>query len=219
MAGLRERQKADRLRRILDVARERFRQEGYDKVTIDTIAADAGVSAVTVYNYYGAKAGLLLALVKESDDLLIAQLRILIGAPPADPREAVAQFAQTLRHHALTYLTKPTWRQVLAASIVEGSADFGRTYMALDRVLIAMMADLVAAYQKMGVIPTAIQSGQLGDTLFAIQNIRFFQFIAEDDLADEAVDSLLRNDLAAIFAAEFTLADAPPRRRKIGQAQ
>lgn len=203
MAGLRERQKARRLQRILEVARARFRREGYEKVTIDSIAEEAEVSAVTVYNYYGTKAGLLLALVKESDDLLIAQLRRLIDALPADPREAIARFGQIMRHHALTYLTKPTWREVLAASIIEGGSEFGRTYAALDRVLIGLMADLVAAYQARQVLPAELDNEAFGDTLFGIQNIRFFQFIADDDLDDAEVDRLFRADIAGIFAASI----------------
>ncbi len=202
VAGLRERQKSDRSKRILEVARERFQRLGYDAVTIDSIAAEADLSAVTVYNYYGTKAGLLLALVRESDVRLIAQLRTLIDDLPDDIREAVAQFGRTLRRHALTYLTKPTWRQVLAASIIEGNADFGRTYVALDNVLIGIMSELVSTYQARGTLLTRVDPESFGNTLFEMQNMRFFQFITDDDLSDEAVDTIFRNDLEAIFTAE-----------------
>lgn len=206
MAGLRERQKSDRSKRILEIARERFQRLGYDAVTIDSIASEADLSAVTVYNYYGTKAGLLLALVKESDARLIAQLRTLIDDLPDDIREAVARFGHIMRRHALTYLTKPTWRQVLAASIIEGSADFGRTYVALDNVLIGIMAELVSSYQARGTLLTSVDPEVFGDTLFEMQNIRFFQFITDDGLSDEAVDTIFRNDLEAIFTAEIKTA-------------
>jgi len=208
MSGLRERQRQERTRRILDVARARFRKEGYDAVTIDSIAQGADVSAVTVYNYYGSKAGLLLALVEESDGLQIAQLQAIIDDPGPDIADAVARFGQVLRRHALTYLTKPTWRQVLAASIIEGSSAFGRTYTALDAVLIQLMGDLVKVYQDSGVLACSVDADDLGNTLFSLQNMRFFQFIADDEITDAAVDAQFRRDLEGLFGMD--LANAMP---------
>lgn len=46
-------------RRILDSAALRFVHDGYRATTVETIAADADVSAKTVYNLFGSKAGLL----------------------------------------------------------------------------------------------------------------------------------------------------------------
>ena len=46
-------------RRILDSAARRFVQDGYRTATVETIAADADVSAKTVYHLFGSKAGLL----------------------------------------------------------------------------------------------------------------------------------------------------------------
>lgn len=220
VGGLRERQKSDRSSRILEIARERFQHEGYESVTIDSIADEAGLSAVTVYNYYGSKAGLLLALVKESDARLIAQLGRLIDDLPADIREATATFAHIMRCHALTYLTKPTWRQILAASIIEGSANFGRTYLALDAVLIDLMRDMIGVYQDRKTLDRSVDAATLGSTLFGLQNARFFQFIADDDLCDDAVDAIFRADLDAIFAARLALPKtrpAPAGRRAVGK--
>ena len=196
--GLRERQKADRRRHILDVAKSKFQTDGYANVTMEAIANDANVSSVTVYNYYKSKAGLLLALVAESDKYLIAQLEEMISAHPDDLIDAVARFGQILRRHAMSYLSKPTWREVVSASIHEGSRDFGRTYMDLDRVLIELMQSLVEDAQERKLISSDIDSLALADCLFSLQNIRFFQFIADDDISDEEIDARFRHDLIAL---------------------
>lgn len=201
MTGLRARQKADRSRRILDAARQRFQNEGYDAVTIDSIAAAADVSSVTVYNYYGAKPGLLLALVKESDERLIAKLRSLIEGEERPLLEQVARFAQILRWHALSYLSKATWRHVLAASIVEGSGSFGRGYRELDEVLADLMVALVERQTETGLALPAAGAKALGETLFDLQNMHFFHFIADDAVTDRDVDARLRRNLGALFAA------------------
>ncbi len=198
--SLRKRQKLDRSKRILEVARTRFQNEGYGTVTIESIAAEAGVSAVTVYNYYETKANLLLALVKESDVRLIAQLNCLIDELPVDIRDAVADFGRIMRSHAMTYLAKSTWREVLAASILEGGKQFGHTYRDLDRALIELMSFLVKAYQRRGTLSRQVDADTLADTLFEMQNIRFFLFISDENQTEEDASAHFRRDVFVIFA-------------------
>ncbi|MCA0277851.1 MAG: TetR/AcrR family transcriptional regulator [Proteobacteria bacterium] len=198
--GLRERQKASRRERILEIAKTRFQTDGYTATTIELIAKDADVSAVTVYNYFDSKAGLLLALVSESDQLLIRQLKTMIARKPANLIDAVASFGQILRRHAMSYLTKSTWREVLSASINEGSSDFGRTYLELDNVLIELMHAMIVEFQQRKLIAETVDSAALADCLFSLQNIRFFQFIADDNRDDEDIDRRLRRDLESLKA-------------------
>lgn len=198
--GLRERQKASRRERILEIAKTRFQTDGYTATTIELIAKDADISAVTVYNYFDSKAGLLLALVSESDQLLIRQLKTMIARKPTDLIDAVASFGQILRRHAMSYLTKSTWREVLSASINEGSSDFGRTYLDLDNVLIELMHAMIVEFQGRALIPDTVDSAALADCLFSLQNIRFFQFIADDNRDDEDIDRRLRRDLESLKA-------------------
>ncbi len=204
MAGsLRKRQKLDRSNRILEVARTRFQNEGYNGVTIESIAAEAGLSAVTIYNYYETKANLLLALVKESDVRLISQLSELTHDLPENIRDAVAEFGQIMRGHAMTYLAKSTWREVLAASILEGGKQFGTTYRRLDQALIDIMSILIKAYQRRGTLARDIDADTLADTLFEMQNIRFFLFISDENQSEEDADLRFRRDIALIFTDKF----------------
>ncbi len=200
--SLRARQKAKRRSRILEAARKKFQAHGFASVTVEDIAQEADVSGVTVYNYFGSKAGILLALVSESDDLLIEKLNALTTRCDCEDGtgliEAVLEFGCILRHHTMSYLSKPTWREVLGASIHEGSRDFGRTYAALDDVLISLMGKLVQVLQERGRVPHTVEVPALADCLFSLQNIRFFQFIADDDLTDAQTNARLSADLAAL---------------------
>mgnify|MGYP000560148422 CR=1 FL=1 len=63
MSGLREQQKQDRESRLLHAAAPCFRSAGYGNATIEDIARQAGLSPGTVYNYYGHKGEMLIALV------------------------------------------------------------------------------------------------------------------------------------------------------------
>jgi AcrR family transcriptional regulator len=83
MTGLRERQKADRTRRILEAASSLFRAQGYDAVRIEDIAAAAEVSAGTCYNYFSTKGDLLLAIVSmEVEEVVEVGARGGRGPPP-----------------------------------------------------------------------------------------------------------------------------------------
>lgn len=49
---------------ILEAAKDLFITQGFDGVSMDQIAAEAGVSKLTVYNHYGDKESLFVAAVK-----------------------------------------------------------------------------------------------------------------------------------------------------------
>ncbi|MCL9761275.1 TetR family transcriptional regulator [Frankia sp. AiPa1] len=49
---------------ILEVARDRFRREGYEAVTMRSLAADAGVDAALISYYFGSKSGLFAAVLE-----------------------------------------------------------------------------------------------------------------------------------------------------------
>ncbi|WP_377297694.1 TetR/AcrR family transcriptional regulator [Rhizobium sp. SGZ-381] len=196
-AGLRERKKAQRRELIMDIARRKFRDEPYGDVTIESLAYEAGISGVTVYNYFGHKAGLLLALVEEGDRKLTRQLIEEQAQLTQDAPNFLgycADFAQRLRLHATGNLPKPVWREILAASIQSGSEEFGRSYQALDRALTDFLAHWARVCLKAGTLPAGVDPDALADTVFLLQNARFQQFMSDDSLTDAEIDTLMRRD-------------------------
>src|SRR2546426_8290034 len=55
--------RADRERQMLDMAEEVFAEQGYHKAAMDEIAERCGVSKPMLYEYFGSKEGLMLAVV------------------------------------------------------------------------------------------------------------------------------------------------------------
>jgi AcrR family transcriptional regulator len=69
--------------RILEAAEHLFAERGVERVSVDAIAAAAGVGKGTVFRRFGDRAGLARALVEQrSRDLRQA---VLAGAPPLGP--------------------------------------------------------------------------------------------------------------------------------------
>lgn len=69
--------------RILAAASELFAARGVEPVTMDEIAAAAGVGKGTLFRRFGDRAGLALALLDDAERDL--QARILRGPPPLGP--------------------------------------------------------------------------------------------------------------------------------------
>ena len=104
---------------ILQAARELFARDGYDRTSMDAIAARAKVSKRTVYDYYGDKRGLLLAVVEAGGDALMVVLRKAVDAHLADDADiqTVEQLERALQGFALdlgdTVMTSNAYSVVL----------------------------------------------------------------------------------------------------------
>jgi len=72
----------ERKRRILEAAQSHFNEHGLERASVDAIAADAGVSKMTVYSNFGSKEGLFQAVVRDRTATVVAGVP---GAGAVDP--------------------------------------------------------------------------------------------------------------------------------------
>jgi AcrR family transcriptional regulator len=75
---------AERRSQLLEACLEAFVARGLEMTTMDTIAAQAGVSKPLVYRHFHNRSEALFAVVTQESDRILAQLG-LAGAPPAAP--------------------------------------------------------------------------------------------------------------------------------------
>ena len=68
---------------LLAAARKLIAERGPDAVTMDDIAAEAGVGKGTLFRRFGSRAGLMLVLLDEDEQAL--QQAFLFGPPPLGP--------------------------------------------------------------------------------------------------------------------------------------
>lgn len=197
--GLRERQKEDRRARIIAAARQLFTEAGPENITIEAIAEIAGVSSVTVYNYYGTKSGVLLALVAESDRELLETLSRRLVGKSKDLRDLMLRFFAIICEHALTHLDKAIWRQVISASISGAEPRFGKLYHELDDRLAQVLIHEIERLKALGKVNAASDAIHLGWALFNLQNARFIEFVATDNMSEKHALRDLRNDLYALL--------------------
>lgn len=180
MAGLREKQKADKTRRILESATSLFREQGYDSARIEDIAEMAEVSVGTLYNYYQNKGDILVATVAmEVTEVLEGGARI-VANPPLNVAEALRTLIDQYYDHSLYYLSKEMWRTAMAISIQQPDTPLSRRYTDLDGQLCAQVVQLVTTLQARGVVHAGVDAKAMGEVFFNNLNMMFIEFCKVD---------------------------------------
>ena len=95
----------ERGRRILEAAQRHFNEHGLERANVDAIAADAGVSKMTVYNNFGSKEGLFQAVVRDRTAAVMTSVAGARALDPDQPEKALltigARFLALARGDAL----------------------------------------------------------------------------------------------------------------------
>ncbi len=86
---------------ILDAARELFVESGADRVSMDAVAARAGVSKRTVYDYYGDKRRLLLDVIEDAGHAALDRVQAVIERHLPDGIDDPAELELALRTFAV----------------------------------------------------------------------------------------------------------------------
>ena len=200
MSGLRERQKAIRHDRIIEAATRLFREQGYEAVKMEAIAAAAEVAIGTIYNYYRNKGDLLVAIVSLEVEEVLKAGEEVIASPPASAEAAVDALVGGYVEHSLHYLSKEMWRQAMAISTTQPESPFGETYADLDVALALQTRQLLEKLQALGLLARAADAGSLGEVIFNNTNMNFVGFVKSEAMAMGELRSLLRRQHAAVLA-------------------
>jgi TetR/AcrR family transcriptional repressor of mexJK operon len=102
---------------ILNAAEELFIAEGYERASVDAIAARAQVSKRTVYDHFGEKETIFLRVLERVNDALASTVRAAIDeelAPGRDLREALTAFGRRLVTRTFPSCDYVTFRRLTA---------------------------------------------------------------------------------------------------------
>jgi AcrR family transcriptional regulator len=79
----------ERLRRIVEAAHSHFNAHGLARASVDAIAADAGVSKMTIYSHFASKEALFEAVIRDRTDRVMGGVAGVEALDPAQPRMAL----------------------------------------------------------------------------------------------------------------------------------
>jgi AcrR family transcriptional regulator len=143
---------------ILTVAREELTKRGYDRVTMDGLAAQAGVTRKTLYNQYGSKDELLFAAISEILDAyrsLDGRVESGIPAILESRRAAMRQVSST-----------PAYAEAMTKAVSQASPDHTLIRL-LFREGIEFVARQLRVAQERGEIARGVDIEEIAEQAFA----------------------------------------------------
>lgn len=123
---------------ILDAAGKQFAELGYDRASIRSIAAAAGVDAALVHHYFGTKEKLFVAAVAVPFDPLTVTEEIAVAPPDSRGRQMVRTFLSVWENPAARTPALALMRSALAH---ESAALMLRQFA--TRVMLSRVAPLI----------------------------------------------------------------------------
>jgi AcrR family transcriptional regulator len=87
--------------KIFRTAARLFYQRGYRAIGVDTIAAESGIGKMTLYRHYPSKDDLIVAYLKDSNELFWDNFEQITKDAPT-PREKLLAFFQALQNYVKT---------------------------------------------------------------------------------------------------------------------
>jgi AcrR family transcriptional regulator len=111
------RRKPETTAKILDAAYALFWRQGFARVSMDEVAARAGVTKRTLYQHFRSKDDLLAAALSRTSELALARVKTF-----ARPSTAIA-FVDQLFGDLATWAAKPRWTGIGFTRVVVELAD------------------------------------------------------------------------------------------------
>jgi AcrR family transcriptional regulator len=195
-----------RTQRILEAATALFGRYGFQRTSVDLIAAEAGVAKGTVYAHFDDKEAVFRAVCQRVCDGLLADARAAAEAPgPAERRLLSALEAKFVRVFDLVH------RSPHAAELLQSQDQLGRDIVRqTDDRYVAMLEGLVAEAQARGELDPRRAGLEAGDLA------RLLLGWSEGLLRASADEAALRRSLAQTVSVAMAgvrpaaAAEAPP---------
>lgn len=137
--------KAQRRRQLLEAALAIVRKEGADRLTLGHLAVCAGVSKPVVYEHFGTRSGLLIALYQAMDVEQSNALREALTTGEHNLKDVVERLAVAYVHCAVD--TDGVWQAVGAA--LAGSEEKGAVHQELLDGYVQLFATVLAAHSPL----------------------------------------------------------------------
>src|SRR5919112_1658385 len=121
---------AERREQLLDAALELIAEQGYGGISMEAIARRAGVTKPVVYDLFGNRGELLMALLAREEARALALLaEVMPSAPSVDPDELIVEGFRAFLESVAANPT--TWRLIILP--VEGTPEVVRQHVEAGR--------------------------------------------------------------------------------------
>jgi len=135
---------AFRTREILAAARKLLERRGPEAMTMEEIAADAGVAKGTLYLYFQSKDDLIQALITRVGENILRDVEVSLKAPGTPPEKLIRMVSVLLEYLNRERLLFPIYARELLRGKGESREGFRRRYQEMEEKFVALVTGLFA---------------------------------------------------------------------------
>lgn len=198
VSGLRERQKVERRQAISKAAIELFERQGFQNTTIEQIASQAGVSAPTVFKYFGNKQEIILEILHDADQRALKDTRNQIPEIE-DPVDALCYLERLLTGYALEVMHPSLWRELLPLILFGGDNGLPEGYRAMNDALKAEISGLLRELQQAGKLRADLNVDLAAFLLNDYSHLQLFRLVNQEQPDIESHSAQVRRITELLF--------------------
>lgn len=135
----------ERLRRIVEAARNHFYAHGFERASVDAIAQEAGVSKMTVYSHFTSKELLFEAVIRDRTSRVVAALPQSQALDPLRPEQALMRVGRQFMELTREEKALGQFRALYAAAGAQPEACAAFYRQGADRLIGELATYLVQA--------------------------------------------------------------------------
>jgi AcrR family transcriptional regulator len=178
MTGIRQKKRARTETAILRAAASLITRKGFEHTSIEDIAGRAEVGVGTVYNYFGSKNALLLALMQSDTEDLLKEGEAVLAQPAKKAETALTKLFWIYAKGLLGRYDRRLLREVFAAAFHQPE-ELGQELTRMDFQLMGQVGRLIESFQSDGILKKSLSVEQASLVLygaFAVAVIMYLQY-------------------------------------------
>ncbi len=214
-SGIRKEKKRQTFESIITAASRCFAERGHAATTIEMIAATAGVSAGTVYNYFGTKNAILGAVVTADVEATWSAASNAVDLTANDPVDALMP-AIAVYVDGMTALGPDVLIDVFRSGFHPSHSALLDDLTSLDQRAISQITHIFEQLQEVGLASTHVDPGHAADLLFSVIAVAMLTYMSVPDTTPSDVRAIVRRQFGLVFDGLGTSRTAPRPRTITG---
>ena len=179
-----------------------FARDGYERTSVDAIAAEAGASKRTVYSHYGDKENLFLLVLSETYDTMLERVRDIVDRNLRDVDDLRSALTTCIREIVRT-ITRAPERATLVRLLISEAPHFPAILdLWQNRGIVSLIAEPLAKLAAAGLLDTDDPT-QAAEHLSALTlgQVNDKSVMGTIQLTDSEADRIIRSGIAVFMRA------------------
>jgi AcrR family transcriptional regulator len=217
MPGIRQKRRAKTQAAILRATAALITKKGFAETSVEDIARRAEVGVGTVYNYFGSKNALLLALMQRDTEDLLKGGEAVLAQSGEKPESVLTDLFWVYAHGFLGRYERKMLREVFAVAFYQPE-ELGRELTRLDYQLMGQVGRLIERFQRHGVLKESLPVEPAALVLYAAFAIAVIMYLQYEEMSLDSVRAQIALSIGLILGDWKTTSPPAPRETGLVEA-